>query len=418
MKKFLIALLAIAVIFGFAACSNENGSAPSTELRASGTATLKDGVDYLMGETINPEDFTFTAYTVDGTAVNVPASSVEFRSGDNSNADDEVAVTFFADGVTFNGKIAIYAPTEIKVDASASNVKKTYYKTSNADYQKIDLTGVALTATYEVDGVEKTKTFTDVTDNKLISATLEGWSTAKDDSIVTVTYEAGTTDPTDTYKADLKDNLVTSIALKATDDYNIILGEGATKIAYATVTGGKLADDAKGVYIEATYQNLETKVLASTDGTITFGTESDKVDTAFASIADLTPSTAGSFTLYAKVTGLDAVVGFVETVNLPLTATTNTITTLDVTVGSVEAKDYRAAGDDFKALFTVKAKYADGSVASTAVASADVTLNPAAPDYSKASVGSRQMVTVTATIDGESYSKDVEFKLSAVTPLP
>ena len=414
MKKFMILLLSLAVLFSFAACDNENGSAPSSELRSTGTATLKDGVDYLVGETINPEDFTFTAYTVDGTAVDVPASSVELRTGDSSSAGNEVAVAFFADGVTFTDKIAIYAPTKITVDASASSVKKVYYTTENADYQKVDLTGVAITATYKVDDVEKTKTFTDVTDNESITAELEDWETPDAKKVVTVTY---TTDVEDTYKVELKDNLVTSIALKATDDYGIILGTGATQLKYANVTSGKVNADAEGVYVEATYQNGEVKALASTDLTTDkFGTQSDKVETAISSISSLTPSTAGSFTLYVKVTSLDAVVGFEETVSLQLTATTNTVSAIDVTVGSVAAKDYRDAAAEFKALFTVKAKYADGTVASDAVPAADVTVTPSAPDYSSASVGSRQSVEVSATINGTPYSKTVEFKLVTATP--
>ena len=415
MKKFMILLLSLAVLFSFAACDNENGSAPSSELRSTGTATLKDGVDYLVGETINPEDFTFTAYTVDGTAVDVPASSVELRTGDSSSAGNEVAVAFFADGVTFTDKIAIYAPTKITVDDSASSVKKVYYKTEDADYQKVDLTGVAITATYKVDDVEKTKTFTDVTDNESIKATLADWKTASTEKVVTVTYTTGVED---TYKVELKDNLVTSIALKATDDYGIILGTGATQLKYADVTSGKVNADAEGVYVEATYQNGEVKALASTDLTTTgkFGTQSDKVETAIGSISSLTPSTAGSFTLYVKVTGLDAVVGFEETVSLQLTATTNTVSAIDVTVGSVAAKDYRDATAEFKALFTVKAKYADGTVASDAVPAADVTVTPSAPDYSSASVGSRQSVEVSATINGTPYSKTVEFKLVTATP--
>ncbi len=416
MKKIMILLLALAVLFSFAACDNSTGTTPSSELRAYGTATLNTGVDYLVGEKINPNDFTFTAFTVDGEAVSVDSSAVSLTSAESyATAGLQDEVTFLGNnGVQFTGSITVYTPTEITVDASASSVKKVYYTTETADYQKVDLTGVAITATYKVDDVEKTKTFTDVTDNKSITAELEDWETSNAKKVVTVTY----TTVEDTYKVELKDNLVTSIALKATDDYGIILGTGATQLKYADVTSGKVNADAEGVYVEATYQNGEVKALASTDLTSTgkFGTQSDKVETVISSISSLTPSTAGSFTLYVKVTGLDAVVGFEETVSLQLTATTNTVSAIDVTVGSVEAKDYRDAAAEFKALFTVKAKYADGTVASDAVPAADVTVTPSAPDYSSASVGSRQSVEVSATINGTPYSKTVEFKLVTATP--
>ena len=425
MKKVMIAVLAIAMLFGFVACSNENGGAP-VELRENGTAILKDGVDYLVGEKFNPNDFTFTAYTVNGEAVTVDSSIVSVKSAAYVSTAGEITVEFLGEnGVSFFGKVTVYAPEKIAVDASASNVKKVYYTTEDSDYQKIDLTGVVVTATYkDADKVEKTKTV-DVVNNELISGALSDWETANPKAEVTVTYQVGEADDgsadddvaTETgkgYTVDLKDNLVTKIELKATEDYGVVLGDkGAVALAYADVTEGKLADKAKGVYVEATYQNEETKILADDESGVTyaFGTQADQVKTAIANIATLAPTTDGSFTLYVKITGLNAIVGFDETVELPLKATTSEVTDIKVEVvtAGVEAADYRNKDDDFKALFTVTTMY--GEVEGDEVKSADITVDPTDPDYSSLSVGSRQSVTVTAKVGDETFTKTVEFRL-------
>ena len=203
-----------------------------------------------------------------------------------------------------------------------------------------------------------------------------GWFVCKKDVKKNILYVAFGEDKSsatsgnvkDTYEITIVDNLVKSIQLKTTEDYSVILGEkGATTLAYATVSDGKLAADAKGIYVEATYENGETSVLENTN--MKFGTKADDITK---TIADVSPTTAGTSTIYVEVSKLDAVVGFEKTSSCDVTAKENVIDDIKVTVGTVEAKDYRESAAEFKALFTVNGLYADDTNTGDAVAAGPV----------------------------------------------
>lgn len=419
MKKILIAVLAVAVLFGFAAC-NDGSSATTSGVIAGARVSGGGETVYIPGETLNLGDYTFTLVMADGSEQPANASDFVFDSlvipfADNANDKDVISGTY--KGIsTVDVDLAYNVAKVTKIELSGTAAKTSYYKpsTNAADKFKddsLDLTGLTVTATYtDVDNIEGTKPV--ALDNDYLFATAT-WTNAGDTN-VTVAFGEDKSSATsgnvkDTYEITIVDNLVKSIQLKTTEDYSVILGEkGATALAYANVSDGKLAADAKGIYVEATYENGETSVLENTN--MKFGTKADDITKA---IADVSPTTAGTSTIYVEVSKLDAVVGFEKTSSCDVTAKENVIDDIKVTVGTVEAKDYRESAAKFKALFTVNGLYADDTNTGDAVAAADITVDPSAPDYSSYDEGERVVVKVTAKIGDKTFSKDVTVKLAA-----
>ena len=224
MKKVMIALLAMAVLFGFAACDNSTGNVTSDQLRVLGTLTNE--TEYLPGEAVDAADFSFTAYTVDGTAKTIDASEVKKVSGEEYADSSKAEYVFTWNGVRFSGAITVNTVTGITVDASASNVKKDYYATDwdtthASDGKKGDFTddlitlaGVKLEVAYTDSTGTAQKRTVDATSLHGVTAAIANWNpslsggTASAD--VTVTYAAN---KTDTYPVTLSKNYVDSVAL-------------------------------------------------------------------------------------------------------------------------------------------------------------------------------------------------------------
>ena len=93
MKKVMIALLAMAVLFGFAACDNSNDG-PSTpagenyvvELLVTGTPEL------LLNEKAEESDYKVQIRYYDGTIADAPADSIEFTFDATSKAEENTKV--------------------------------------------------------------------------------------------------------------------------------------------------------------------------------------------------------------------------------------------------------------------------------------------------------------------------------------
>ena len=68
MKKFMILMLSLAVLFSFAACSNEgrNPGTTNPDDIAYVEGAVRNAKDYLVGETPDAADFIFTGYDVAG----------------------------------------------------------------------------------------------------------------------------------------------------------------------------------------------------------------------------------------------------------------------------------------------------------------------------------------------------------------
>ena len=70
-KTILVTLVAAMMLFAFVACDSNAGY---PVLRDTGIATTT--TEYLVGEEINPADFTFVAYNYDGTTREIPIFSI------------------------------------------------------------------------------------------------------------------------------------------------------------------------------------------------------------------------------------------------------------------------------------------------------------------------------------------------------
>ena len=157
MKKILIAVLAAVTLFSFASCDNSNsntGTGSQLDI-AYIEGAVKNAKDYLVGDTPDSADFTFTGYDAAGNVVTENISSTLFTPSTFDSTTDEA--TF-----TYNGLLQL--SVEVPVDVYAvddytltvgDNVKKTYYTvvtTNEADtsaYKVVDTNGLTVTATYD-----------------------------------------------------------------------------------------------------------------------------------------------------------------------------------------------------------------------------------------------------------------------------
>lgn len=445
MKRILIAVLSLAVLFCFAAC--EDGSSSNTSGMIAGATVTGGEKVYIPGETVDLSDYTFSLTMADGSTQ--PASASDF-------VFDSLVVPYGAAGSTeisgtYKGmanagvKLPVNVASVTKLDITGTPAVKTYYtpivQSSDADnYKKytdglIDLEGITVEATYvDKDNVEGKKNV--ALDNKYLFATVTAakgtaWTpddSSANDNVVTVYFADEEKDSSgltsinakDTFDITVKKNLVTSIELKATEDYKIYVGS-ATKgtLAYA-------ADDSTpGVYVEATYQNGETAKVTNdmqsiTGGakvTLKFGTASNAISTAYADLDDLTPSKVEATELYVQADNLDAVAGFVKTTSLPLDVVENSETKLKVeATAEFKVGDYRTLEESaFKALFTVKTVLADGTDGSTIPAAEYTIVAPTSTnrDFSKMSANDRVLVSVSAVRNGVTLTGEAQLQLKA-----
>ena len=443
MKRILIAVLSLAVLFGFAAC--EDGSSSNTSGMIAGATVTGGEKVYIPGETVDLSDYTFSLTMADGSTQPASASDFVFDSlvvPYGAARSTEISGKY--KGMANAGvKLPVNVASVTKLDITGTPAIKTYYtpivQSSDADnYKKytdglIDLEGITVEATYvDKDNVEGKKNV--ALDNEYLFATVTAKGTAwtpddnDNDNVVTVYFadkEKDSSDLTsfnakDTFDITVKKNLVTSIELKATEDYTIYVGS-TTKgtLAYA-------ADDSTaGVYVEATYQNGETAKVTNDMQSITggakvalkFGTASNAISTAYADLDDLTPSKVEATELYVQVDNLDAVAGFVKTTSLPLDVVENSETKLKVeATAGFKVGDYRTLEESaFKALFTVKTVLADGTDGSTIPAAEYTIVAPTSTnrDFSKMSANDRVLVSVSAVRNGVTLTGEAQLQLKA-----
>ena len=152
MKKIISILLALAVVFSFAAC--ENGVVfPENAEKTVLSVTLESAPEYLVGETVDPADVTLrvvygdrTEDTFTGAELGLTATSYKLTDVKNT-----FTVKFGApvagDGGTatiksWNITIPAYKLTKLVVDPTEA------VKTVAKDAQTISTTGLAFTGTY------------------------------------------------------------------------------------------------------------------------------------------------------------------------------------------------------------------------------------------------------------------------------
>ena len=126
MKRFMIAVLAVAVLFGFAACDNENGgSASFQDMVVTSIAVIEGPEQYFDGEELDVEDYKVEATRVNGDTFVVPASDLTFGNSPVTakaaaeDPNDDVTAKVVGT-LTYKGA---YAMTTVTVDVKASVYK-------------------------------------------------------------------------------------------------------------------------------------------------------------------------------------------------------------------------------------------------------------------------------------------------------
>lgn len=379
MKKILIAVLAAAVLFGFAACEDGSSSATSGVI---GGVTVKAGSEkvYIPGETVDLNDYTFTLTMEDGSTKPADAADFVVVTGNTlvvpfKNTDKYAPYVAYKGMSVASVALPVNVGTVTAIELSGEAEVGSYYATSTTDAKYrddlINLKGLTVTAKYTDENKVKGEKEIAI-ENKYLHATIGStvWESAAEDQIVTVYFDEGTVKTiSDTYTVDIKKNLVTGIEFKATEGYQVVVGSAVDgyKLGAAASTAGKLDDGAKGVYVEATFQNGETAVIDGTDVTVNGDiitlayTDADDQDVDFSSFT--APTKAGKLELTVTCGALDAVAGVEPKKTIEIAIVENKEVKLSVSAESTfTPKDYtRDEENAFNANFIVKAIKVDGT---------------------------------------------------------
>ena len=414
-KSILIGVLAALMLFAFTACDNSASNGIIYRVEA-----VQNDV-FVEGETPDPAGFTFTGYTAMGDAVKVDAADVKLVENGN-----KYQIFYQGDNLGYV-TVDFEKVTKLTVDASADEA--VYYATvtgTSAEKdvtlpteRKIDTTGIVVKAEY--DGGSKVLDNDDLT---FALATGEVWTSAKDDVVVDV--KLGTADAT--YKIDIEENLIKSVAMATTEGYEVysdrttaIDSVQKNQLQYA-VAGKLFTDDAYGLYMVATYEGGEVVYVAATD--VEFNTSG----TTWGALTGYTLTNLESITVTARYKGVEGIVDLENTVSTdPIAIVKDSITGIEVgdTITLKSATNYGKTGTALNgktAEITVAPVWASGYedtttlATSTYVPTEDVedvaadtdywTFAPA--DFTDNIAGQRVAFTVTAVIDGETYTKDAE----------
>ena len=161
MKKIMIALLAIAVLFGFAACDNSNSGSASADDQRVVALTIDGPTEYFAGETVDLSKYTVTATRNDNSTFVVEDVRYLDFDADTTNQDTYVTTglkanaseseqtigtirytgPFFVAGVTAEVKATVYTLDAIDVAVSAE--QPVYYEGSDVKNLNDDYTVTA-----------------------------------------------------------------------------------------------------------------------------------------------------------------------------------------------------------------------------------------------------------------------------------
>ena len=394
MKKVMIAMLALAVVFGFAACDNStsNSGTPSQLDVSYIEATAKSEIDYLVGETPDPADFTFTGFDMTGNVVveNMASSLFAAQAPLAKNADEAVFVYNGAVSVpAIKVPVNVYEVEKLTVDATAADVVKTYYTVVATDgdssvnvaldkyapYAKINKTGLVVTATYNgtetktVDAKDYDATLGTITTKAtdLSSFAALDWATDQLSTDITgkdvvVKISMDNTSAAAMYKVDFKENLISSIYVDVDEDYKFYYDMDKTGLG----TTDKFKADKVTVLANMVNGQAGAAVVASK---VNYGiSQSDVSKTNIAEVSLDGVNT--DITVWASYLGTDDVVpNFKKT---PVAATRaipvikDSIVGIEITEVGTEGfaldTDYSASGAVAPAGFEVKYKMAsDGT---------------------------------------------------------
>ena len=441
MKKFMILMLSLAVLFSFAACDNSNTTAPvdpSSIVSIKGVA--KDAAkEYLVGDTPDPEDFTFTGYDLSGNVVQTISSTL-FESTELKAATDDATFTINGyDDVKVD--VPVYAVDKLEVNAKADSVQKTYYTVVETEtlkkadytdvkdlpYTAINKTGLVVTAYY--DNSSKTRVldadeYKAALNKNAAAMTVADWMAddpTDSDPTYTVKVEFGSQSAT--YDVDLVANLIEKVSLYTDDDYVIYYNEGGAKKAASVKQS---ATDVSGVKLLATMANGQEGFDATTETGAKFGLASAAQNDALSAVT--IESKDGEITLWAKYVAGTGSTGVVENYKAEAVSSRSIAVKADApngieatgTVKVVNGTDY-ATGSTGPTDLVVKYTYLSG--AADAVNTSGLKINDTTNGYKVAGpAGETQFytgdypgsftLTVTSTKDA-SWTDTISATISA-----
>ena len=305
MKKIMIALLAIAVLFGFAACDNSTGSGTTADDLIVTSLSVEKAAGapaaYFNGEKLDKEDYVIVATQLNGEKVDVSDSATtttteyELSGADNDDAKEvEIAFTYTpVMGTAVTGKISV--PVYNLTNFAVTGPQKQYYAGQDeTDLNRADyvVTGYALDSKKNV-LFERALDADEYTINKVAANAASGtaFTTGEKTLAVLPVYGSTPTALDANAKTDIKitvvPNTVESISVKLKDGVEAIIGTVAkaaseyvevtfTMASGTTTTSGYTADvnweegfDTGSVFTDAertltaTYGTGETAKTAS-----------------------------------------------------------------------------------------------------------------------------------------------------------
>lgn len=345
MKKVMIALLALAVLFSFAACDNSSGTPDSTSkeiARIYQAAT--DDVTYLVGQVANLDDFTVMVEYTDGTSERVASSNltlaVDGTAADTQlKADSTLAVSYnlapAGAQATTDLSVTILPVTSIKVVFNGGSYDSYYEKVvGSVSYNGSDAT----TANDIFHKSQYTVTAVYDTDKEYVLSSDEYVVTALTDTTANVANATATIklDLNKDGKADFNESSEPYNTVSGTAGNIVILadtlsGINATLVEGKELIAGAVAEsaDVKGLFtVTGNYASGAVKALSTEVTAVAFDTANF---TQTSTEKDSYPTT-GNVKVNFTVTGLASV----QTKEFPVIA--NYVKSFTVTpAGGVQA---------------------------------------------------------------------------------
>ena len=356
MKKILIALLAVAVIFSFAACDNSS-EAPATDPTSNPIVRIYQGgetVEYLVGQVPELADFVVMAQRADGTTEQLAADDVVFtaRSTAAAGTDSTVAT------VSLLVPNLVYASTTTNIsfvaDVYAVDSIEAVYNGSGYDQYYQSVVGATVNGeTATVDSVFHKSQYT-VT---AIYDTDREYVLSSDEYVVSNSGSgnfdatAPAVDAAVTISLDLdKNGTADSVSATATVDGLVIVADELEGISIALNEDEELI---AGAAVESTLANIFTVTASyASDKTTTVTATTLEFDTDTLANEGANYPATGNVTVEATYEGKTA------TLNVPVTP--NYITEFEVTgANNLTAQ----AGATLADIISVTATWADEDTA-------------------------------------------------------
>lgn len=263
MKKILSILLAVAVVFSFAACSN--GPEYTFYGKEVASVTLSSAPAYLKGETVNPSDVSLRVVFDDGTETTVTGQDVGMRTSDGKFVMDEDGLTFdFNYGVDKDNKaqkhsVEIKPVTLTGLQIDPADAAKAIAKNATT----VDTTGLVYTAVYDGGSKEISATLAKSLVTDLNFSVPAGLATAEVEDELTITP--------DTVSGNVKPVMTSDWVVKVVEDPKAVVGVrveqdvDAKEVFLLSKAGTKLSDIPL-IVTEVLADGTDGKVLEESTG--------------------------------------------------------------------------------------------------------------------------------------------------------